>query len=213
MRSSLALRTVLAWLAGVAALAAWLALAAATAAPPVRSVEGLDVQRYAGTWYEVARLPHRRQARCVGDATATYWPLEARSLRLVRECRDASDRWAVTVAEAVADADDAGGGRFALSVLPAWLRWWPRSSEAHWVVLLDRDYRWAVVSEPSRRSLWILSRTPALAPELYGEVVAQLRAGRYPVERLVPTPHRAEGHGRPAGTRPISTAGRIGLTV
>jgi len=207
MRSS-TLRTVLAWLAGLGAFAAWLALAVATAAPPVRAVEQLDRQRYAGTWFEVAGLPSGPQARCAADATATYWPLDERSLRLVRQCRDSNDRWTVTMGDAVADPGDRSGARFSVTQVPLWLRWWPRSSDPHWVVLLDPDYRYAVVSDPARRSLSILSRTPLLAPDLYDKVLVELRARRYPVERLVPTPQRAF---RSPGSMPL--AGRARLMV
>lgn len=208
MRTAL-LRTTLAWLAGLAALSAWMALALATAAPPVQPVEAIDPQRYAGTWYEIARLPNKAQAGCIGDATATYWPLEAPGLRVVRQCRDLADRWRVTVGDAMPEPGDRSGARFRVSQLPEWLRWWPGSSEAHWVVALDAEYRYAVVSEPSRRSLWILARTPTLPPALYEAIVAQLRERRYPVERLVETPHRADR--QPATLLPV--AGRPRLTV
>ena len=202
------LRTALTWLAAAGAFAAWMALAVATAAPPVRAVDRLDLHRYAGTWYEIARLPNAQQPRCVADATATYWPLDEHSLRLVRQCRDSGDRWALTVAEALAEPGDPSGARFSVSQLPSWLRWWPRSSDPHWVVALDPEYRYAAVSDPGRRTLWILSRTPVLAPELRDKLMGDLRERKYPVERLVPTPQRAP---HPVGLLPV--AGRPRLVV
>jgi apolipoprotein D and lipocalin family protein len=61
----------------------------------------------------------------------------------------------------------------------------------YWVVMLDADYRYAVVSEPSREYLWILSRTPQMDGALYDGIVARLRADGYPVNRLVQTPQAA----------------------
>ncbi|HEX6361732.1 MAG TPA: lipocalin family protein [Albitalea sp.] len=196
----------LAGLAGAGALAACLAFVAATAPPPVRAVAQLDLQRYAGTWYEIARLPNRGQARCAADATTMVWPVDERSLKLVRECRDGADRPVFTVGEAVADPADRSGARFSLTHRPSLPGWWPRASESHWVVLLDDEYRYAVVSDPARRSLWILSRTPRLAPDTYASIVGELRERRYPVDRLVPTPHRAW---HPAGLLPVGRRTRL----
>ena len=181
----------LACLAGSAAVAALVVLGAATAAPPVRSVEQLDMQRFAGTWYEVSRVPNALQARCLGDATSTYRPLTDGTLRLIQRCREADDRWGVAVGRMVAIDGDPSGARLRVNYLPGWLAWWPSTHDEHWVVLLDDDYRHAVVSEPSRETLWILSRTPSLDVRTYADIVARLRAQKYPVDRLVVTPQHA----------------------
>jgi len=202
MRQS-TLPATLARLALLGAVAAWMVLSAATAAPPVRPVPQLDLQRYAGTWFEIARLPNGLQERCVGDATATYWPVDAHTVRLVQRCRESGGQWSVMVGDAVAEEGDASGARLRLSYMPAWLRWWPQTSARHWVVLLDDDYRYAVVSDPARRSLWILARTPSLDRGTYAGIVDILRNLKYPVDRLVATPQRAEQHpGMPVATRP-----------
>jgi len=182
--------TWLAKLAGLLAVAAAIALGAATAAPPVRSVERLDAQRYAGVWYELARLPNRLQAPCVADVTAVYRSSDDGSMTLVQRCRDADRHVHVAVGRAVPMAGDTSGARLKLSFLPPWLQWLPSGREDHWVVMLDPDYRYAVVSQPSRRSLWILSRTPTLDAGTYDSIVAGLRAQKYPVDRLVSTPRR-----------------------
>jgi apolipoprotein D and lipocalin family protein len=179
----------------------WVVIAVATAAPPVRSVEQLDMQRFAGTWYEVARLPNRLQARCASDASATYWPVDDHSLKVVRRCRETSDRWNVSVGHAVAQEGDATGARFRLSHLPAWLQWWPGARDDHWVVMLDDDYRYAVVSDPGRRTLWILSRAPLLDPTAYDTILTRLRERKYPVDRLVATPQHDSLPATPFATR------------
>lgn len=191
-------RDLLAGLALVAVVVAW---SAATAARPVRPVEQLDLQRYAGTWYEVARVPNGLQKRCVADATATYRPLADGSLRIVQRCREADDQWGVRVGHAM-PRGDSSAARMKVNYLPAWLAWWPSAHEHHWVVLLDEDYRYAVVSDPDRRRLWILSRTPSLDVTTYQDVVARLRLLKYPVERLVATPQHADLKLRPVSLRP-----------
>ncbi|HEV7913654.1 MAG TPA: lipocalin family protein [Albitalea sp.] len=184
-------------LLSLAAAAALVVFGAATAAPPVQTVPQLDHQRYAGIWYELARLPNRLQARCVGDATATYRPAADGSLTLVRRCREVDDRWGVAVGRATVADSDTSGARLRVNYLPRWLQWWPSAYDDHWVVLLDDDYRYAVVSDPQRRTLWILSRTPTLDMDSFDNLMTRLRAQKYPVDRLVPTPQRA-ARGAPA---------------
>jgi len=189
-------------LAGIGAAMAVIAFSVATAAPPVQSVERIDNQRWAGTWFEVARVPNSLQARCLADATTTYLPLTDGSLRVVQRCRDADNHWFVSTARAVGLNGDASSSRLKLSYLPAWLDWLPASRGDHWVVMLDDDYRYAVVSEPSREHLWILSRTPELDTSTYDLIVARLRNARFPVDELIPTPQQAQRQPPATTSRP-----------
>ena len=183
--------TKLGGLAAVGAWVAWAALSVATAAPPVRSVEQLDMQRYSGMWYELARLPNSLQANCVADVTATYRLLDDGSLQVIQRCREAGQGFSVAAGRAVTTDGDPSGARLKLSFLPTWLQWLPTSHDEHWIVMIDDDYRYAVVSQPSRERLWILARTPTLDPVTFDSIIARLRAQKYPVGRLVPTPQRA----------------------
>jgi len=189
-------------LAGIAAAAAVIALGLATAAPPVQSVEHIDTSRFAGTWYEVARLPNSLQARCQGDATTTYLPLPDGSLRVVQRCRDVDNQWFVATARAASVDGNPSGPRLKLSYLPAWLDWLPAARGDHWVVLLDDDYRYAVVSEPSRERLWIMSRTPELDSATYDQILAHLRNARFPVDELIPSPQLAQRQPPAMASRP-----------
>jgi len=178
-------------IAGAAIATALIAVGMATASPPVQSVEQVDPERYAGTWFEVARLPNSLQSRCVADATTTYRPLMDGSMRVIQRCRDQDSRWFVTTGRAVATGGDPSGARLKLSYLPAWLDWLPSAKGDHWVVMLDGDYRYAVVSEPNREHLWILSRTPEIDAATYEQIVMRLRMARFPVDQLIQTPQRA----------------------
>lgn len=72
--------------------------AAADASPaPVEPIAALDVPRYMGTWYEIARYPNWFQKKCVGDSRADYRLLESGQVRVVNRCREADGK----VAEAV----------------------------------------------------------------------------------------------------------------
>lgn len=165
-----------------AALAALL-LAGCAAAPtdPPRTVERVDLDRYLGTWFEVARLPFWAQdsdrVSCE-DVTATYTARTDGRIGVLNRCLNALDNDAVRAATATAYAVE-GSGNARLRVA----FFWPFHGD-YWVVGLDPEYGWAVVGEPRRRWLWVLSRTPALAPEALAAAVETARREGFPVERL-----------------------------
>jgi len=194
------LSTATAKLAGVAVATAALAVSLATATPPVHGVDKLDLSRYAGTWFEVARMPNKLQANCRYDATTTYRLKDDGTVTVLNRCVDANEQVKVAVGRATPLGGDPA--RLRLSYVPDWLSWWPGTRTDHWVVMLDGDYRYAVVSDSTRRSLWILSRAPSLDAATYDGIVTQLRAQRYPVEQLVLTPQRVLEGLRPDAARP-----------
>lgn len=176
-------------LTGITALAGMLALSVVFAAPPVQSVPKVDLEKYAGTWYELSRLPNRFQDKCAGDVTATYTPNPDGSVGVLNRCRMSNGETTRSAGVATAAKDDTSGARLKVSFLPSWLQWFPLGRGDYWVVALDPEYRYAVVSEPSREYLWILARTPAMDGPAYDALVDQLRLAGYPVDQLVRTPH------------------------
>jgi apolipoprotein D and lipocalin family protein len=157
---------------------------ATPAGPPVQTVPAVDLSRYAGTWYEVARFPTRFQdssSRRCEDVTATYAPRPDGQVGVVNRCRNALAGGEVIEATATAYAVE-GSGNSRLRVT----FFWPFYGD-YWVIGLDPDYRWAVVGAPGRDYLWILSRTPQMAPGDYAEAVARARAQGFEVARLQPT--------------------------
>lgn len=147
-------------------LAALLGLAACGATQPTaetpRTVESVDVPRYLGLWHEVARLPQRFQdsatLRCE-EVTAEYAPLDDGRISVRNSCVNALDparptRLATGQAYVLEGSNNT---RLRVSFF------WPFYGD-YWVLGLDPDYRWALVGAPSRRSLWLLSRTPSLPP-------------------------------------------------
>lgn len=120
---------------------------------PVASVAEVDLARYAGKWYEIASFPMFFQRDCVGDTTAEYSLTPEGEVSVTNRCRTADGfdaaqgkAWPVT---------DSKNARLKVSFM------WPFRSD-YWVLGLDADYRWAVVGNPNRKYLWILSRTPQL---------------------------------------------------
>ncbi len=162
-----------------------LAAGAVSAAEPLATVGDVDLARYAGQWHEVAKYPNRFQAQCVSDTTATYALREDGNVAVVNRCRtrDGYDQ-----VDGVARRVDGRTDRLQVSFLPAVLRWLPIGWGDYWVIELAPDYRYAVVGEPSRKYLWVLSRTPELSPEDRRSIEARLPAHGYDATRLVHSP-------------------------
>jgi len=157
----------------------------------VTPVSHVDPQRFAGTWFEVARLPNHFQADCASDVTAHYEPRTDGTLKVTNSCRTPTGRTETAVGRAWPIDRQSGSARLKVSFMPRWLQWLPVGQGDYWVVMLDPNYRFAVVSEPSRRNLWVLSRLPTLPADELGRIVDRLTAEGYPTGQLVLTKQSA----------------------
>ena len=169
-------------------LAALLTLAGAIQAAPLQTIERLQVPRYMGVWYEVAKFPNVFQRRCVGDTRAEYSIVAPGRLRVLNRCRLASGEFD----QAVGEARQLGGEhspRLQVRFAPAWLSWLPVVWGDYWVIDLEEDYQLVAISEPRREYLWVLSRTPEVDPQRYARLIERLRAQGLDTDRLEKTAH------------------------
>ena len=153
---------------------------AAGANAPLEVAPSVDLARYAGKWYEIARLPNRFQRDCAGNTTATYTLRPDGKITVLNECRKADGRQ--KSAKGTARVADGKGPNTKLKVT----FFWPFSGD-YWIVDLDPEYRWAVVGEPGRRYLWILSREPQMAPALYQQIVERAMQRGFDTGKLLKT--------------------------
>jgi apolipoprotein D and lipocalin family protein len=156
--------------------------ASSHAAQPLQSVPNLDVARYAGQWFEIAHLPMRYQKDCLADITATYTPQRDGTLGVRNTCRTAKG---TDVAEGVARPVAGHPARLEVSFAPGWLSWVPFVWADYWVIAIDPDYRWAIVGEPDRDYLWILSRTPSMDRARFEELKSRATAMGYDLGPLI----------------------------
>jgi apolipoprotein D and lipocalin family protein len=174
--------------AAVALLAATMlppAAARAQTLPPVRAVPVVDLDRYAGDWFEIARFPNRFQRQCVGDVRATYARRADGRVDVVNRCRVAEGE---TEARGVARiVDERSRAKLKVRFAPAWLSWLPMVWGDYWIIGLAPDYSWAVVGDPGRDYLWILARAPDLDDGSMAAARAVARDNGFAVDRLVPT--------------------------
>ena len=135
---------------------------------PLQSLPSLEVPPYMGTWYQVALFPNVFQRQCVSDTTAAYRQLPDGTVEVKNRCRTADGRMDEALGQARPTGTLTGAtlapARLEVSFLPAWLRWLPVGWGRYWVIQLADDGRYAVISEPKREYLWILSRQPRLSP-------------------------------------------------
>ena len=177
------------WAAAVALVVATtmqMAVAQAQTPPPVRTVPSVDLDRYAGNWFEIARFPNRFQRQCVGDVRATYARRSDGRVDVVNRCRTAEGE---TEARGIARVvDEQSFARLKVRFAPAWLSFLPIVWGDYWIIGLAPDYSWAVVGDPSRDYLWVLARTSQLDDTSTAAALAAARNNGFDVKRLVPTP-------------------------
>lgn len=156
--------------------------ACTTAHPPLPTVETVNLDRYVGTWYEIARLPNGFQKKCVADTRATYRQEDAR-IAVLNECRTAGG----TFDQAKGIAHAVEGSRNA-KLRVSFFR--PFYGD-YWVLALDPDYRWVLVGEPSRKYAWVLAREPGLDAATLDVLLAKADALGFRRQAFLATPHTA----------------------
>ena len=169
-------------------LVAVLMMAAASQSAPVRTVDAVDLDRYLGEWFEIARFPNRFQRACTGDVRAAYARRSDGRIDVVNRCRAADGH--VIEAQGVARIVDARtSAKLKVRFAPAVLSFLPFVWGDYWIVGLADDYSWAVVGSPDRTYLWILARTPMLDTGRLDAARAAARTNGFDLDRLVMTRH------------------------
>ena len=198
-------RTLLAAGLGLAALAGATGCATTTerlGLPPLPTVAKVDLNKYVGTWYEIAAFPIRAERNCTG-VTATYTLRDDGEIDVLNQCRQFALDGPVDAVQGRARVTDAAtNAKLEVSFFrPFW--------GDYWVIDLAPDYSYAVVGHPSRDYLWILSRTPQLAEATYSGILERLKSNGYELDRLKKmmqpaTPLPTEVEVKTAGAAPDS---------
>ena len=153
--------------------------------PELKVVDSVDLRRYLGKWYEIASYPAWFQKGCTAS-TAEYTMLSDGKIRVINRCH--KDRLDGPLKESVGKAEVSDDQTHAK--LKVWFLWPFKGN--YWIIDLDDDYRWAVVGEPKRKYLWILSRTPTIDKTLYQNILSRLPAKGYDPSKLRPTPQKTK---------------------
>lgn len=144
--------------------------------PPLTTVEQVDLNKYVGLWYEIAKIPNSFQDQCAYGTTAEYELLKDGSIKVINKCYDENGE--PDIADGVANVvDKKTNSKLEVSfvsflgIRPFW--------GDYWIIGLDENYQWAVVGTPNRKYGWVLSRTPSLPDEIMQEIFSVLKEQNY----------------------------------
>ncbi|MGZ6208374.1 MAG: lipocalin family protein [Syntrophales bacterium] len=146
--------------------------------PPLSQVSKVEISRYLGLWYEIARIDHSFQKGCVAS-TAQYSLRPDGYIKVVNQCRKNSLDGKITSIEGRAWVIDKDTN--------AWLKvqfFWPFRGDYVIIDLDEQDYSYAVVGHPSRDYLWVLSRSPEMNEERFQEIMIRISKQGYDLNRI-----------------------------
>jgi apolipoprotein D and lipocalin family protein len=166
----------------LSALAALALTACKAPHAPLPTVPAVDLDRYYGTWHEIARLPNRFQAMCASDIRATY-RADGENVAVLNECRTADGR--LEQADGIAKVvEGSEGARLRVSFFHPFYG-------DYWVLALDPAYRWVLVGEPRRKYAWVLARDPALDEATLDALLKRAAELGFDRDAFIRTPHGA----------------------
>ena len=149
---------------------------------PLETVNFVDLSRYVGQWYEIARYPHRFQEGCVGSK-ATYSLRDDGKINVVNECFEKLSSGKIRSAKGRAwVVDNETNAKLKVSFF------WPFAGD-YWIIDLGRNYEYAVVGHPERKNLWILARSPQMDEATYRSILKRLHEQEYDTTKLIRTDH------------------------
>ena len=170
-------------------LAAMLVKAERKEKEALRVVPSLDLPRYAGLWYEVARLPNRFEEKCAGDVTAEYTLKEKGRIRVVNRCRKRDGKLTEAVGEAKRADRSGPNSKLKVRFAPGLLSFLPFVWGDYQIIELAPDYTYAVVGAPDRKYLWVLARNPRMDEATYLRLLDAARSQGFDVSRMIRTQH------------------------
>ena len=151
------------------------------------TVPKVDLKKYSGLWYEIAKIPNRFQDQCAYGTTAEYKINEDGEIEVINKCYDEDGE--PDIADGVAKVvDKKTNAKLEVSfvsflgIRPFW--------GDYWIIGLDENYNWAVIGTPNRKYGWILSRAPALPDETMKTIFDILKKNGYNPDDFEMTIHK-----------------------
>jgi apolipoprotein D and lipocalin family protein len=157
----------------------------------LKAVDTLDLSRYLGMWYEIAKYPNWFQKKCKSDTKANYSLRSDASLVVFNQCRLENGQ----ISDALGTAKQIGDSKSAklkVRFAPDWLSVIPFVWGDYWVIDIDAAYQLVAISEPQRDYLWILSRTPEADDRQLNELLLRLSANGFDLSKLERTPQKQD---------------------
>jgi apolipoprotein D and lipocalin family protein len=146
-------------------------------AQTLQTVSKVDLQKYAGKWYEIASYPQYFQKNC-HCTTAEYTLSDKGYVIVENRCNKDSVNGKQSYIKGKAFVEE-GSENAKLKVQ----FFWPFKAK-YWIIDLANDYSYAVVSHPNRKYLWILSRTSKIDDKVYQQIIARLQSKGFDLSKL-----------------------------
>lgn len=154
---------------------------------PLKTVESVDLTRYQGRWYEIAKYPNRFQKRCAGDTTATYNLKPNGRIEVVNQCRKTDGGKIVATGEAKV-VNGPANSQLNVRFAPSFLSFLPMVWGDYWIIDLDPEYKSVVIGDPDREYFWILSRTPQMDSSTYEAILRRAKSQGFDPAKVQKTP-------------------------
>jgi apolipoprotein D and lipocalin family protein len=158
---------------------------AAAQRPAPDTVDYVDLERYMGRWYEIAKYDNSFQKNCL--ATRATYGLQGSRVRVHNECIDRRSGKLQSATGTAVVKDKQTNAKLKVSFVP-YLQRFGLFAGDYWIMALDPEYQYAVIGHPSRKYLWILSRTPQLEANLLTQLIQLAVEQGYNAQQIKMTP-------------------------
>jgi apolipoprotein D and lipocalin family protein len=150
-----------------------------------QTVDSVDLDRYLGRWFEIARLPNRFQDLCKSNVVATYSRVNSGAVKVENRCLNEAGE----IKEAIGEARsvETNNSKLEVRFAPGWLSWLPLVWGDYWVLYLESDYSVALVGSPDRQFLWVLSRNSSMEKAKLDFLLGKAREQGYAAEKVLVT--------------------------
>ena len=153
---------------------------------PLQAVEKIELNKYLGTWHEVARKPLYFQRKCDSNVTANYSLNKNGNIKVDNSCYTKDGKFKQTIGEAFVQ-NAPSNSKLKVSFLPKIIRWLPVGRGDYWVLKIDENYETVLVGEPDKKYMWILSRSQQPQPEVIQEYLNYAESIGYDLSDVIKT--------------------------
>lgn len=154
----------------------------------LNTVDKIELDRYLGVWYEVARKPMYFQNQCDRDVSATYTLNENGNVTVDNRCYSKDGKLKQSIGEAFVQ-NAPFNSKLKVSFLPEAVRWLPVGRGSYWILKIDDHYQTVLVGEPRRKYMWVLSRSAQVDQAIVKEYLEYAKSLGYDLSDIIHTKH------------------------
>ena len=153
---------------------------------PLQTVDKVQLDRYLGVWYEIARKPMYFENKCSRDVTATYTLNENGNVSVTNRCFSKDGQLQQSIGEAFVQ-NAPFNTKLKVSFLPEAIRWLSVARGDYWILKIDDDYQTVLIGEPRRKYMWVLSRSAQPDQAVVNEYLEYAKSVGYNLTDLIHT--------------------------